>query len=327
MPHTIAEKVRRWTLEDSPVADFHQVQQRIEYFADTRYYEYLPTIGPYPNFRMRLRDWLHMLTNEDDQKTLFRLVPEIFFITAREFAALYRAAFRGPITGWFVDTLDLNFGSSHLDAALARAAKETWFCPVTDSMAIAPFFHANHIEGQDLRPDWQALADLGCRDKLIAYMIGNSLKRIVLLEDFVGSGTQMQKAIGFAAELGPQIPVLAVPLVICPKGAEVGEQMEGCHPNVRFTPLLALPKSAFVCRAPVSDEPPLFPLVRDLLLRLNKRVEGRMSASSQKYAGPFGFKETGALLVTHSNCPDNTLSLIHHRSDSWEPLFPRSSRV
>lgn len=325
MPHTIAEKVRRWALEDSPIVDFHQVQQRIEYFADTRYYEYLPTVGPHPDFRMRLRDWLHTVTSEDDQKTLFRLVPELFFITGREYAALYRAAFRGPMTTWFIDTLNLSFGSADLDAALARAVKETWFCPVTDSMAIAPFLHANSIEGQDLRPDWQSLADLGCRNKLIAYMIGNSLRRIVLLEDFIGSGTQMQKAIRFAAELNPQILVLAVPLVICPKGVAVGEKMEKHYPNVRFSPLLSVPKAAFVCPGPAPDEPPLFALVRDLVLRLNRQVRG--SSSSRRYAGPFGFKKTGALLVTHSNCPNNTLSLIHHRSDSWKPLFPRSSRV
>ena len=61
----------------------------IEYLTIKRYHEYLPTIGPHADFRTRLRDWLDNLSAEDDQKALFRLVPEIFFISSREFAALY----------------------------------------------------------------------------------------------------------------------------------------------------------------------------------------------------------------------------------------------
>jgi hypothetical protein len=37
----------------------------------------------------------------------------------------------------------------------------------------------------------------------------------------------------------------------------------------------------------------------------------------------FGFERCGSLVVTFHNTPNNTLPLIHHKSDRWEPLFRR----
>ena len=48
---------------------------------------------------------------------------------------------------------------------------------------------------------------------------------------------------------------------------------------------------------------------------------------SVKDLGMLGFRNTGANVVLFSNCPNNTLAIMHYDgSDSWEPLFPRNSR-
>jgi hypothetical protein len=43
----------------------------------------------------------------------------------------------------------------------------------------------------------------------------------------------------------------------------------------------------------------------------------------------FGFMETGSSFVSYSNCPNNTLPMVHHQpvTGGWKPLFPRSARV
>ena len=58
-----------------------------------------------------------------------------------------------------------------------------------------------------------------CYRPLISYMATHGLKRLVLMEDFVGSGTQSGDVVRWAAER-LSCPVLFVPLVIVPDGVE-----------------------------------------------------------------------------------------------------------
>src|SRR5690242_8558098 len=98
MPHTVAERAYRWGLDATAKADFLSLLAQIDYLAEKRFYEYHPTISPrHLEFLTRLRDWLDSASKEEDQQTLFRLVPHIFFVGSREFNSLYRAAFNGPI--------------------------------------------------------------------------------------------------------------------------------------------------------------------------------------------------------------------------------------
>lgn len=326
MPHTVAERVHRWILtSDSEEIGYQRIYDMGEYFAEWRYNQYLPTVGPYPDFMERLRAWLDKLHDEEDQKLLFRLIPHIFFITQREFATLYRVAFKGVITRWLIDAAGISFSVDSIESFVLLAEKETWFCPITDSMEIAAFYHANRIEGQDLRPDWYSLAKLGCREEILRYMDNKGLKRLVLLEDFVGSGSQIADVLRFAASLSSSIPILAVPLIICPKGVELAKSLVGKYDNLQITPILPLPEETFVNPVPVPNEPNVFGSIRDLIKRIADRVSG--SPAGNNYYGPFGYNGTGALVVTYSNCPDNTLPVIHYESSSWKALFPRSSRI
>lgn len=326
MPYTVHERVQRWALEsDSEEINFQNIYDIEEYFAAWRYCQYLPTVGPYPDFRRRLRDWLDGLPNEIDQKCLFRLIPHIFFVTYREYSTLYRTAFNGVIAQWLINTAGIGFNAEDLNSRLELARRETWFCPITDSMEIAAFYHVNRIEGQDLRPNWSSLEKLGSRDNIIAYMRQYNLKRLVLLEDFVGSGSQVSETLRFAASISSDIPVLAVPLIICPEGEEQGKRLMEEFSNLQFMPIVSLPAHTLLNKVPVANEPNSFGPVRELVRRISDLISGNPPGS--KYYGPFGYRETGALVVTYSNCPDNTLPIIRYDSKSWKALFPRSSRI
>lgn len=331
MQNLIADKVQRWAATEAGDLDYNAIHAEIEYLIAHRFDQYVPTIGPEPDFRTRFIKWLdNGGLSEDDQKLLFRLVPHIFFLGREEFIALQRAAFLGPVHRWLVDEIGLEFADINRDAKLEAAIKETWFCPITDSAGISDFYHANKLGGVEFRPEWRAAAALSNGDSaaLQQHMAQEKFRRVVLIEDLVGSGSQMSELKPLLADLPATIKVLIVPLVVCPLGATVGRTLASGLPNVAFDPVLELPKHSFVAELHDPNEPNFFTAVRDMLLRTYTLVaEGKPAHDMNKPYGPFGWRRTGALIVSYNNTPDNTIPLIQHLSQTWSPLFPRSSRI
>jgi hypothetical protein len=310
--------VASWITADSPDRDeLLQIHELVSYLADRLYNLYEPC--QFELFSDRLSQWLGNLTDEKDQKILYRLLGEIFFVGVREFESLYRAAYSGPIFRWIVESLALKFDDPHFDVQVDGALRETWFCPITDSMRINAFLKVNAIRGHSFRPDWRSMTEFADVAKIRAYVDRMKIKRIVLLEDFVGTGIQVEEALLFASRIDDNMPILGCPLLICPQGVDRSSQIVNQRPNLSISPVLALPSSMFILKDPQPDENTLFPLVRALLLDVRERL-GLHTDTVHGFAG------TGATIVLHSNCPDNTLPIIRDRSASWVPLFPRVER-
>lgn len=326
MPHTIKEKIRKWSRSTDDNVDFYEIHQQIEHLADNIFHEYEPCLGANQlEFRYRLRDWINSAPLESDQKILFQLIPFLFFIGGNEFNSLYETALNGPIARWLVDKLNIYIDDNQARNKIIDAVKSTWFCGITDSCIISKFYHINRLEGTDIRSDWRSLQKSNSINWIKQHLIDRSFKRIVLLEDFVGSGSQITSAINFSSDLSATIPILVCPLVICPKGVENINNIINQFDNVSLEPVLELSKSLFLSENSIPGEPQIYESVRELAKRLHTLVSG--TGWTQDY-GPFGFRETGGLTIMYSNCPDNTLPLIHHDSDSsWSALFPRSSRL
>lgn len=306
---------------------FADLLAHVEYLADRVFSEYEPTRGPAPDFWIRCRDWLDGAPDEADQQLLFETIPYLRFVARAEFEALYRAAMHEHVIPWLVDLLDVALDDPQAEDFITAAIRQTWFCPVTDSMQIGAFYHLNGLSGADFRPDWRSLAEFGDPARIRSHMQKNAFARLVLLEDFVGAGTQMLSAVTFAATLPSQPPILVCPLVVCPEGVTEGENLAATNKHVTFSPVLQVPLSAMVMPTPQAQEPKIFAEIRSLISRLEPLIKGNVAVSSQKYFGPFGYRDTGALIVLHSNCPDNSLPVVHRRSSTWSPLFPRSTRI
>lgn len=331
LPSAIHQKARVWAREhyypqtDTDKVDFTMVHDQIEHLARTLFDQYEPTKGAgHACFGDRLAAWLDNAPDDTDQQVLFRLVPHLLFIDQGGFDSLYQAAFNGHVARWLIDQLGLRLDDPRIGDKLHGAVKQTWFCPITDSMQIAKFYHLNNIEGVDLRPDWRTLRKFGDdAQKIVNYMRQESLLRMVLLEDFVGTGDQIENAVRFAAGLPGPVPVLVCPIVVCPGGIKSGRQLATEYPNICFDPVMELLPKMFVTDTPSEGEPNLFTLVRNVAHRFSEVIP---VDSSQDY-GPFGYRGTGGLVVMYSNCPNNTLPIVHHDSKTWHALFPRSSRV
>jgi hypothetical protein len=253
-----------------------------------------------------------------------------------EFEELFRCAYEGPIARWLVDREQIDICAINAQQLLIDAAEKTWFCPVTDSFRINSFFHINNLPANaNLRPDWCSLYSLGDVYKLKNYCKAEGIKRLVLLEDFVGGGSQSLAAVEFASTHIDDLEVLFVPMIICPDGAENARLLEGqlnaSRPgSLSFDPVLELPKVAFFTPTDSSFSVAETTALRDLITATYGLVSG--GVVNGKPYDSYGFppnKPTGGLVVMFTNTPDNTLPLIHWRpaNAAWQPVFPRHSRV
>ncbi len=325
--------VRDWDINDRdpetnvPRTNFPLINVQIRYLSEKLFEDYEPTKGACPDFLERLVTWLGNTNNEEDKKLLFQIIPYIFFVGREEFETLYRVAFNGPIARWFIEELAMPLNEREAGNVLKGVVDHTWFCPITDSLHISSFCHINRITGVTYRPDWFSLSKFGDTAQLEAFMREKNIQRIVLLEDFVGSGTQVSKVVKFVAEKFGNIRILYLPLIIAPKGHKTGIELETQYSNVSFSSVISLNEAAFVIEIPSPFEPVLFSKIREFCTRIYPRVSGATWPHDGKPFGPFGYNGTGGLIVMYSNCPDNTLPIIHYESSTWKPLFPRSTRV
>lgn len=320
----IQERLQQWIMELPDGPEIEAVNQHVVHLARELYCEYEPTKGPSPDFWQRLESWLDNVA-EADQKVLFRLLRHLFFIGPKELDNLYRVAYNEHVSHWLINQLGLTLDDPTLDEQLAIALNETWFCPITDSMRINAFYHLNHITGSNLRPDWFSLAELGSTARIGTYVADQGIRRIVLLEDFVGSGSQIEPSVTFAATLPANLPVLCLPLILCPSGVTNLNAWQAAHANLTCDSVLRLGPTDFIGSNPVPNEPAIYAEIRPVAITSFNTMQ--TSGPHPQLYTPFGFQGTGGLVVLSTNCPDNTLPLIHFNVSTWNALFPRASRL
>lgn len=335
MLESIEQLVRKWSIDD-----LTKINLRVVDLERWLYKTYEPNkFGP-NDFWVRLEQWLDNVPSDAEKQLLFQLLVEILYLGPFEFEELYRCAYQGQIARWLIDICGIDVFAHDGQERLIEAAEETWFCPVTDSFRINAFFHVNNLAaGANLRPDWHSLFKLGDIKEINSYCLNKKIKRLVLLEDFVGGGSQSLAAVNFAATNVQNLKVLFVPLVICPNGAVNARKLETdlCANRagaLRYSAVMELPEDAFLTRiqSPYVEPNNLVAELRNLIETRYLEVSGGRKPGAEKPYHPFGFPHknpTGGLVVMYSNTPDNTIPLIHWRppEGTWNPIFPRHSRV
>ncbi len=300
-----------------PFRSFGEILREIRFHARVRYWQFTPTYAH--DFESRLLAWLtNPGINTSDQQTLLRLVPELQFIDRDDMAALYRTAYTQQLRRWLFDQLRLNFTYREIEIrrAIAEALHHTWLCPITDSMDIAQFCHINAIRTKGYRPQWHTLRQFASPLKVRRFLRRHNLTRIVLLEDFVGSGDQVRPALQFVHDILPTTSVLFAPLIISQTGYANAARLTASWPRFTVAPTFVIPKSVHVCRNTTPNEAPFVPLARSVILRTAHRFRHHA----------FGYRGLGTLVVSYANCPDNTPPLFWAHDQTWTGLFPRVTR-
>ncbi len=278
-------------------------------------------------FLKRLDRWIRNWHSDEDRWDAFRLVDHIFFIGEAEFQELFRIAFETNLWGWIAESSPENPASTASRNAVKESLKKTWCCPITDSLRISSFRHFNHIEAPDFFPDWRSLAKFGDPEKVKKYIHEAKIERIVLIEDFVGSGKQATTAVEFAVALG--LPVLLLPLIVGERGDSRFRELATKYPNLTYEPVVRLNSDFIISKEAENNE--------DSEIKNHRRlIEVYSEISNDKF--PYGFEQRefgenqGYLVVLYTNCPNNTINAIHKESGGeeqntiWTALFPRSGR-
>jgi len=327
MKSPIENKINNW--ERTVDNKYRDINLRILYLSNKLFQDYEPSSGPGPGFMDRLNNWLENIDNEEEQRTLFETIPNLFYVGREEFNALYREAYNIIYGRWLIDQISFKPFEANERDTLDKAILETWFCPLTDSLRINQFYHVNNIPSkQDYRPDWRSLVKFGSEKKLNAYIKEHKIKRIVLLEDFIGNGGQVSKAVEFAAKSFPSIPLIVIPLLLCPEGEKNAKKLALKYENVTIRPVVSIPLSSFITPNKVKTEQEIYTKIRELIIKNYKLVSAGVEADDKiDPYGPFGWRETGALIVMFSNTPNNSLPIIHNESKTWTPLFKRHKRI
>lgn len=331
MNNQIEKWVNEWAVTSGDHS-FRDINLLMNFFSNELFHDYQPTYGLASSFKSRLENWLSNLTNDDDRRTLFKILPHIFYVGSKEFNNLFRVAYNEIIAKWLIDINNIDFND--IDDAKIRidsSLRECWICPITDSLNINSFFHINNIPSNgwnEWRPQWYTI-DRGnhlwktYRDYISEYRI----RKLILLEDFVGTGSQVSGVVEFILNQGLDIDVLLIPLINCPSGHRCFTDIENRYDRLTYGAVLKPSGNCFITHLEVPSEPIDFSTIRDLLKRSYLQVSNGVPESDyDKPYSPFGYSQTGGLIVMHSNTPDNTIPSIHWNSDTWNPVFPRHSR-
>ena len=321
---TVDELVDEWTQVSHSNQQLSGVRDLVRFLSGELYSEYKPILEK-PLFWNRLAAWLQNVTSTSDRQRMLELVPWLLFIGQNELEWMERAALTGPITRWIIEDARLDITDLNLTARVNEEIGRTFFAGIAGQFD--DFLRINGLGGQSYRP---ILRDLAKSQEFL--LLDREIKkgryrRVVAVEDMVGSGTQMEEAAATIAHLAPR-NVLLCPIVVAPAGVErwVNElKPRGDMTHVSFSPLFVIPQNATIPMVPsAGDELIEVKKFRELLQRTWHQVEGK-SPDNQLY-GPFGFGHFGSLVLSYRNCPDNVPPLVHYDGDMWNSLFPRVPR-
>lgn len=330
MNNVVEKWVNEWSIQENDDI-FRTINSQVNFFSQELFHDYQPVQGLGLNFRNRLEKWLLNISNEEDRKILFKMLPHLFYIGNKEFNTLYRVAYNELIASWLIDIDKIMFDNfNEAKILLNQSIKNCWICPVTDSLNINSFFHINNIPGNgwnEWRPQWYTI-DRGNNlwKTYYNYIMENDIKKLIIMEDFVGSGSQIEGVAQFVMDQGLDIDVLLLPLINCPVGVERFKQLENRYNRLTYKSVIEPSEICFINKTPVINEPKDFDQIRDMIQRVYNKTSCGVPEGNKKPYSPFGFRNTGGLIVMFSNTPDNTIPSIHWKSNSWNPIFPRHSR-
>ena len=311
--------------------DIQEIRSLTDFLEHILFEEYEPVgTGAQGEFAVRLAHWIGSAHDDDDRRALYLLLGRLVFLGRDQMIAGYQTAYSRTVASWLMDVEKLPFFGGDTEARLNDVVNETAFTEITDSFGLGNFLRWNNITGQGSRFTWQQHLTSWDADAFMQDVMhsGSAMPRrnLVLLEDFVGSGNQMAAAVERACDLADVDRVLLCPIVICPQGDKCARALAQKHQKLSYSPVLPLPEGGVIAEYAVPNEHKHHAPIRKTLLSLHALVGGTPGSWPQETSA-FGYRETGAVFCKFDNCPDNTVPVLHHRSDlGWSPLFLRIDR-
>lgn len=303
-------------------SSFGAVLDEILFHANIRFHDYIQYRDE-GEFSFRLKKWLDNVSNDRDKKILFKLLPYIMFIDRPQMLSLHRDAYRRIIIPWVSisrlhasDILSINYENK-----VYSLLREYQLLSITQSFDNPDFLNANNLTGL---PKPIILGEDKNKVSAMLPKYDESLKGLILFEDFVGTGkTARNVVIEVINHINPKWRLLFIPLIILERGLTLLNNERELSGRVTIEPVLVISNNSCIQKDAYRGEPDEFRYVRALVKSTAKKVLERYGDHDDPPDNPFGYKGSGALLVTCHNTPNNSLPLIYHRSPSWFALFRR----
>jgi hypothetical protein len=314
--------VRKWEsqsrLDPRNCLPFQSLLDEILFLADLSFKDYIQ-FNEEGEFPARLKNWLNNVPGDKSKKALFALLSRIIFIDRMQIASLYRDAYRRIVIPFITkgvfsirDILSIDY-----EKKVLSLMRKYQLCSITESFNNPHFLHCNNLTGL-FRP-----IILGEDKDKVKMKSKGDIVGLIILEDFVGTGKQAKEVLAKINQIAPaEWYLLFVPIIILERGFK-----NLCEdPNLtRFVidPVLVVNETSCIRENGQVAEPHEFKQIRAVVKATAKRVTERLDEHDDPPLDPFGYKGSGALVVTCHNTPNNTLALIHHRAPTWIALFRR----
>jgi len=300
--------------------DFTNLLDEIAYQADARFSDYIQYQQD-RSFLMCLEEWLENLPKTAHKQALLKLFAHLVFIDDDQMTALYRDAFRRVIGPWIslpTPTIDEMLAPNY-EHEQRRTLSKFQIAALTESCDPGLLLKASDLTGL---PRPILLGPTAQHAKAAIEQLPSGMAGLIACEDIIGTGKQAGKILkAVESHAPPSWRILFVPLIAFEAGIENLTKRHLKRTSVQ--PVVVLPSAACLRRDPNPKEPHLFKMIRGLVKSTAERVLRVDDEFDDPPTDPFGYEDSGGLIVTCHNAPNNTLPLIHHKSPEWRPLFRR----
>lgn len=362
---------RKFSIEKNG-KNYNDLLNEIKFLIDFKFEPYLPVkTPPSKEFIERLVIWLDQFNN-NEKRYLFYLVSKIIFFNSKQINHLYSNVYEKKIKRVILeDIIKEKQSIPPFDYKTAlkfyqEEIKKTIFVGLTDSSRINEFSHVinqNEINRdlnfglsldtilypskkrtdiflnshQNMTPEEEKKISI-CEefeDKILAtdeFIMDK--KRIVILEDFCGSGSDVREKLNLLKNSNLTFEkIILAPFIITYKGLDninnwiLQNNIEG-EIEVVFGEIIPEKNKCFDFKDNYLEDGWFEKEnISEKIKEISESYYNNVPFDSLTINDKFGFGSLYIAFVNYFNCPDNSLPLIWIDDHGWKPLFARSRRI
>lgn len=277
------------------------------------------------------RKWLENFKEGEEQLNAMFLLSKFMYFgndTIRELMVrVYQDLYKRPIISEIRKKNNNTTDTALINSLFESIQEKTRFLcvgnPSESSAHLLYFFRQENLLKRDLFiSPHELFVHIKEGGMIHAEIVTKGIERIVLLDDFCGSGKQAKsfndEFVQFLKEEAPQIHVSYFALFAIEKGLSSVENLSFDKVKAIFTL-----DSSYKCfsensRFFVDEEDEFKANCKQMCMKYGRKLCSSM---------PLGYRSCQMLLGFHHNTPNNTLPIFYIEKNGWSPMFKRYAKI
>ena len=278
----------------------------------------------------QLTKWLSNFKDKEERLNAMFLLSKFMYFdneTIRELMVrVYKDLYKRPIVYTIRErnsgTLDSSIIESQFNDEQAKTRFLSLGNPSESSAHLLYFFRQENYLKRDLFiSPHELFSHSENGDELSATLMVDGINRIVILDDFCGSGNQATKfhnsIVRFIKSAAPHIIISYYALFAMEEGLKKVQELSFDQAEAVF-----VLDESYKCFSESSR----------FFIGEDKHLRDDCKGMCEKYGGmlgpyPFGYKDSQMLLGFHHNTPNNTLPIFWQEKNGWHPMFKRFVKI